>query len=212
MTVSLSSLLFGVMLLLDPREVVDAEAAAAVSEDADRAPVSAGAVSRREGRQSARIRSASSDFDREAGVILFEGDVRVEYESDYTLRADRVFAFLTASNRLGRVVALGNVVISNETRVGTCALSTYRRRKGEIEMFGARGGAKARLVETGDQPSALEGDCIRFWLDSEQVQVENAAIAAEHGGEEGLKRPAGARARPDGKNEKNEKKERGAVR
>ena len=179
MTAVLSSLLLGVMLLLDPREVIDAAAAAAVSEDADRVELGDGPVARREGRQSARIRSRSSDFDRKAGVILFEGDVLVEYESDYSLSADRVFVFLTPSNRLGRVVAVGHVTITNETRVGSCALSTYRRRKGEIEMFGEKGGAKARLVEGGDRRSELLGDCIRFWLDSEQVQVENASISAE---------------------------------
>jgi lipopolysaccharide transport protein LptA len=182
MTALLPSLLMGVMLLLDPNEVIDAEAAAAVSEDADRVELATGPVARRrESRQSARIRSRSSDFDRKAGVILFEGDVCVEYENDYTLCADRVFAFLSASNRLSRVVAIGNVSITNETRVGTCAMATYRRKKGEVEMFGEKGGAKARLAEGGDQASELQGDCIRFWLDSEQVQVENSAISAERG-------------------------------
>ena len=179
MTAVLDSLLLGVMLLLDPREVIDAEAAAAVSEDADRVELAAGPVARREGRHSARIRSRSSDFDRKAGVILFEGDVRVDYESDYTLCADRVFAFLTASNRISRVVALGNVSITNEERVGTCAMATYRQRTCEIEMFGEKGGAKARLVEDGDQESEVQGDRIRFWIDSEQVQVMNSTIAAE---------------------------------
>lgn len=178
--------LLGVMLLLDPHEVIDAEAAAAVSEDADRVPLATGAVRRREGRRSARIRSESSDFDREAGVILFEGGVVVEYEGDYTLCADRVFAFLAASNRLSRVVATGSVVISNETRVGTCALATYRKAKGEIEMFGERGGSRARLVERGERDSEVEGDRIRFWLDSEQVEVSNAALSAEHDGKKGV--------------------------
>ena len=71
----------------------------------------------------ARIRSASSDFDRKAGVVLYEGNVFVEYGRDYTLNADRVFAFLAASNRLSRIVADGHVVISNGARVGTCALA-----------------------------------------------------------------------------------------
>ena len=184
MAAFLSSLL-GVMLLLDPHEVIDAEAAAAVSEDADRMALATGAVQRRESRRSARIRSVSSDFDRKAGVILFDGNVVVEYESDYTLCADRVFAFLASSNRLARVVAAGNVVISNETRVGTCALATYRKLKGEIEMFGdGKAGTKAVLVERGDRASELAGDRIRFWLDAEQVEVSNAALATEHDGKE----------------------------
>ncbi len=137
--------------------------------------------------QMVRIRSRSSDFDRKAGVILFEGGVCIEYGNDYTLCADRVFAFLSASNRISRVVATGGVSITNELRVGTCAMATYRRKRGEIDMFGERGGAKARLVENGNRASELQGDRIRFWIDSEQVQVENSAIRAEHGGE-GMKK------------------------
>lgn len=133
----------------------------------------------------ARIRSASSDFDRKAGVVLYEGDVFVEYGRDYTLNADRVFAFLAASNRLARIVADGHVVISKGTRVGTCALATYRKAKGEIEMFGdGKAGTKAVLVERGDRASELAGDRIRFWLDAEQVEVSNAALATEHDGKE----------------------------
>ena len=170
--------LLGVMLLLDPNEDIDAEAAAAISEDADRVELPSGTV-RRQNQSSARIRSNSSVFDRNAGVVLFEGNVVIEYEENYMLCADRVFAFLTASNRLSRVVADGNIVISNETRVGTCALATYRKAKNEIEMFGKIGGAKARLAEGGERTNALEGDRIRFWLDKEQVEVTNSRISAE---------------------------------
>lgn len=133
----------------------------------------------------ARIRSASSDFDRKAGVVLYEGDVFVEYGRDYTLNADCVFAFLAASNRLSRIVADGHVVISNGARVGTCALATYRKARGEIEMFGdGKAGTKAVLVERGDRASELAGDRIRFWLDAERVEVTNAALATEHDGKE----------------------------
>lgn len=173
--------LLGVALLLDPNEAADAKASAAVAEGEDREERAGGEARRRGGSQSARIRSASSDFDRKAGVILFDGNVVVEYEGDYTLCADRVFAFLAASNRLSRVVAAGNVVISNATRVGTCALATYRKRKGEIELFGAKG-VRAHLVERGENASEVEGDRIRFWLDSEQVEVSNSRISAEHDG------------------------------
>ena len=156
-----------------PAGVAPATAAKAAASDAEVSGAKAAAV---------RIRSVTSDFDRKAGVILFEGGVRVDYGADCTLCADRAFAFLAASNRLTRVVADGSVVISNGLRVGTCALATYRKAKGEIEMFGARGGAKARLSERGDRASDVEGDRIRFWLDAEQVEVSNARISTEHEG------------------------------
>ena len=52
-------------------------------------------------------------------------------------------------------------------------------------MFGdGKAGTKAVLVERGDRASELAGDRIRFWLDAEQVEVSNAALATEHDGKE----------------------------
>jgi len=173
--------LLAVMLLTDPREMIDAEAAAAVSEDAERYDVrnQAGAA---EGGKSARIRSKTADLDREAGVVMFEGSVRVDYAEDYTMCADRLFVFLAGSNELSRVVAVGNVSITNDTRTGVCGRAVYRRLKREIEMFGEGRDACARLTDAGDKdnpPSEVEGGRIRFWLDSEQVEVEDSRIRTE---------------------------------
>ena len=176
---SVLSTLLGVMLLLDPNEVIDETAAAVVSEDADRVEIRG----EREEVKSANIRSRTSDFDRQEGVVMFEGDVVVTYSKDYTMCADRLFMFLSKSNELSRVVAIGNVTITNETRTGTCAMATYRRRKSEIEMFGDGKGVLAHLVERGDDASAVEGSRIRFWLDAEQVEVENSRLTTETKGE-----------------------------
>ena len=113
---------------------------------------------------------------------MFEGDVVVTYSKDYTMCADRLFMFLSKSNELSRVVALGHVSITNETRTGTCAMATYRRRKSEIEMFGDGKSVLARLTESGDDASEIRGECIRFWLDAEQVEVENSSIQMEKKG------------------------------
>lgn len=177
MTTALFIGLLGATLLLDPEEASSAPEAASVAVSA-----AASADAHEPTAPRIRIRSASCDFDRKAGVVLFEGDASVVYEGDYTLNADRVFAFLTPSNRLSRIVADGNVVISNGLRTGTCALATYRQAKGEVEMFGDASGRPAALVERGSQTNELEGDRIRFWLDSEQVEVSNSRITAEHGG------------------------------
>lgn len=166
-----------VMLLLDPSEVVDAEAAAAISEDADR--VHQMAADAKKSGKTAVITGQTSDFDRQAGVVMFEGGVQVVYDTDYTLCADRVFAFMSGSNQLGRVVAVGHVAITNDTRVCTAPMATYRRNRSEIELFGDRQGTLARLVENGDDRSALEGTRIRFWLDSERVEIEGSSIQVE---------------------------------
>lgn len=168
--------MMAVMLLLDPSEVIDAEAAAAVSEDADRVELQEG--DKRAKRAS--IIGRSCDFDRKNSVMMFDGNVVVEYEDDCTLCADQVFAFLAASNQLSRVVAVGHVAVTNETRTGRAAMAVYRRRSREIELFSdERGEQKARLVERGRDRSELEGRRIRFWLDSEQVEVDRSAISVE---------------------------------
>ena len=126
--------------------------------------------------QSMRIRSDSSDIDRGAGVVLLEGNVEMEHSDGYGLSADRVYLFLSASNELSRVVASGDVVLTNATRMATCPLATYRRHRREVEMFGDGKGTYARLVESGADRRELEGRRIRFWLDAEQVEVDGPRI------------------------------------
>jgi len=123
-----------------------------------------------------RVRSRSGDVDRKAGVVLLEGDVFVEHSDGYTLSADSVYLFLEAGNELGRVVASGGVVLSNGARVASCPLAVYRRRRREVEMFSDGKGAFARLVEGGGEGRELEGRRIRFWLDAEQVEVDEPRI------------------------------------
>ena len=132
-----------------------------------------------------RIRSDSADYDRASGMAVFEGHVCVTHAGEYTMNADRIYAMMTASNEVGRIVAVGGVTITNAARVGSCAMATFRRAKREIEMFGEAGGARARLADGGERPGELEGDRIRFWLDAEQVEVENSRITtSEKGGVE----------------------------
>lgn len=123
-----------------------------------------------------RVRSRSSDVDRKAGVVMLDGDVFVEHSDGYSLNADSVYLFLNGENALNRVVASGRVVLSNGARVAMCPLAVYRRRKREVEMFSDGKGAFARLVEGGGERRELEGKRIRFWLDSEQVEVDEPRI------------------------------------
>ena len=135
---------------------------------------------------SARVTSRTSDFDGKEGVVMFEGDVCVRYSDEFAMCADRLYMFLAGTNEVSRVVAVGAVSITNEDRVGTCAMATYRRQKGEIEMFGDGKENFACLSERGGGAATLEGTRIRFWLDSEQAEVENSRITAR--GLEGAKR------------------------
>ena len=169
-------LALAVMLLTEPPASLD-EAAIAAAE----AKAGAQAKASEEKPPSATIRSRSTDFDRAEGVVMFEGDVVVTYSDGSTMGADRLFMFLSKSNELSRVVALGHVVVTNAQRSGSCAMATYRRRRGEIEMFGDGQGTLARLVDDGADASVLEGERIKFWVDAEQVEVDRSRISVDQG-------------------------------
>lgn len=180
---SVPAFLLSVLFLLDPNERIDRKVAAAVSADEDRAcgaPAQAAVVEKK-----MRIVSQSGDFDRTAGVALFEGRVVVSYGNECTLVSDQLYVFLAqGTNRLDRIVAIGNVAITNEARVGTCAMARFRRQTSEINMFGDGGDVPARFVD-GAGGNAVEGSCIRFWLDTEQVEVERSTIRTEKSAKKG---------------------------
>lgn len=178
------STVLGIMLLFDPEVTVDAEAAAAISEDADRVelsqPSGESVNAPKKSRKDVHVVSETGAFDRQEGVIEFAGNVVVSYSDDCQMCSDRLYMFMVGSNEVNRVVAIGNVAITNDLRAGSCSMAVYRRKKGEIEMFGADGDA-AELTEGGRDAGVLRGSRIRFWLDSNQVEVEDSQIETEKG-------------------------------
>ena len=173
--IGFATTLFAVTLLLNPPEA----STVGVSPSSHRTVGVSSTGAGKSSVTSARITSRTSDFDRSEGVIMFEGDVCVRYSETYTMCADRLYMFLSGTNELKRVVAIGSVSITNESRVGTCAMATYRHQRGEIEMFGDGKGVLARLNERAGGVSSLEGTRIKFWLGSEQTEVENSRIVSE---------------------------------
>ena len=173
MTALLTSLLTVTLLLGPPTEAPVAPVATTVK---------TGASSAKQEVTAARITSRTSDFDMKAGVVMFEGDVCVRYSEDFVMCADKLYIFLAGTNELSRVVAVGAVSITNENRVGTCAMATYRRQRGEIEMFGEGKKSLARLSDGRGGARSLEGLRIRFWLGSEQAEVERPRITADGNG------------------------------
>ena len=127
--------------------------------------------------------SKRADYDRGQGVIMFEDGVYLDHP-EYKFASDRLFAFLQGTNELKRVVAIGNVCVTNGNNCGSCDRATYVRSKGRITMYAQNGGAPARLEDAGKgaERNRLEGDKITFWIDSEQVEVENSRITVDAGG------------------------------
>ena len=142
------------------------------------AEADAGVADAKEELKSARIRAKRTDLDREDGVVMFEDDVFVEYSTDYTMNAERLYVIFKGTNALSRIVASGGVVLTNDTRYGSCEMAVFRNLERRIEMYGKEG-APAKLVERGGDRSSVAGRKITFWIDTEQVSVDDPEITLE---------------------------------
>ena len=148
-------------------------AATSVVAETNVVAVTAGTNAVKRVKRPAKVTSASTYYDRKEGIAVFTGKVHVDDE-EYQMHADKAFLFLSGTNDLKRIVAIGNVAITNDTRVGGCAMAKFWKRSSEIEMFGDGRSLLARMTD--EQGNDLQGSRIRFWLDSEQVDVENPEI------------------------------------
>ena len=144
-------------------------------------------------RRDAIITADRTDYDRKEGVVLFDRNVYVNDEQ-YQMHTDRLFLFLDGTNDLKRLVAIGNVAITNENRRAYCARATFNRKLGRIVMYSSDE-ITAVLREEGKKGSEVKGEKITFWIDSEQVEVENPVITMPGGfgggGKDGLKKALG---------------------
>jgi hypothetical protein len=138
-----------------------------------------------------RLSSVRADYDHKEGVALFDGRVHLtgkEKERAYTFTTDRAYAFLSGTNDLRRIVALGNVTVASDKRTGACARAEYFKPLARITLYGNGPAAPARLTDETRRRSALEGSRIVFWLDSEQVEVADSRLSVDA---KGFKLPKG---------------------
>ena len=126
------------------------------------------------------VASHRCDMDRKSGIVLFEGAARVDYRPGYTLLADRVFAIFSGTNELDRIVAVGDVTVTNESRVAVCDRAVFTRRMGELEIRGWPDGRPARLTD--ESGNSVAGSRMKFWLDASQVEVFDSELTFDKGG------------------------------
>ena len=120
------------------------------------------------------ITSERTDYDRKEGIILFDRNVFVDDEQ-YQMHADRLFVFLDGTNDLKRIVAIGNVSITNEARTASCSRAVFTKAASKIVMYGDEN-SYARLEDPSQRGGVVEGKKITFWLDAEQVSVEGSSV------------------------------------
>ena len=125
----------------------------------------------------AKITSRSTYYDRKEGIGVFTGNVYVDDE-DYQMHADKVYLFMKGTNELDRIVAVGNVAMTNDTKRAYGAKVSYYRNPGLVVLYSGDGiTAEVRdAAKSGEQ--VVRGKKIRFWTNSEQVEVLEAEITA----------------------------------
>jgi len=170
----------------------------------------------------AKITSDTTVYNRKEGIASFEGHVHVDDEQ-YQMHADRVFLFFDvdkdstngvhrakgtndvhkaakgtddmrrAAGDVRRVVAIGNVAMTNDAHRAYGAKATYSKKNGLVVLYSGDGITAEVRDESKAQPQIVRGKRIRFWIDSEQVEVDEADLtgAAPSGGAASLKKALG---------------------
>jgi len=160
----------------------------------------------------AKITSDTTVYNRKEGIASFEGHVHVDDEQ-YQMHADRVYLFFDveaaatngahrakgtndmhrAAGDVRRVVAIGHVAMTNDAHRAYGAKATYSKKNGLVVLYSGDGITAEVRDESKAQPQIVRGKRIRFWIDSEQVEVDEADLsgAAPSGGAASLKKALG---------------------
>lgn len=129
-----------------------------------------------------KVTSDRSQYLRKEGIAAFDGNVCLE-DVEFQMHADEVTLFLQGTNDLKRVVAIGNVCVTNGCRWGTCAKATYNKELSRVVLFGdEKTGTLARLEDESKRKGSVSGRRITFWTDSQQVDVEGSVLTFDASG------------------------------
>lgn len=100
---------------------------------------------------------------------------------------------MNEAGELKRIVALGNVAMTNEMRRAYGAKATYSKKNGLVILYSGDGITAEVRDESKSQPQIVRGKRIRFWIGTEQVEVDEADITgpAPAGGADSIKKALG---------------------
>jgi lipopolysaccharide transport protein LptA len=131
----------------------------------------------------AKITSRSTYYDRKEGFACFNGKVYVDDER-YQLHADKAYVFMEGTNELKRIVAIGNVALTNETKRAYGAKLSYHRKPGLVILYGNDEQVAEVRDEAKEGDQIVKGAKIKFWIDAEQVEVieSDISVPAKAGG------------------------------
>ena len=172
----------------DTATAVSTNMAAAVATNGVDAATNSVAAAVKKERESkpAHISSKKVYYDRKEGYAVFTGKVFVDGE-DYQLHTHKAYVFFEGTNELKRIVATGGVAITNDTKRAYGAKASYYRKTGMVVLYGdEKAPAEVRNESNGEEEDqVVKGSTIKFWIDSEQVEVVDARISAPVSGDIG---------------------------
>jgi len=134
----------------------------------------------------AKISAATTYYDRKHGFVVFDKRVYVDDEQ-YQLHADKAYVFLGVTNDLRRLVAVGNVAMTNDTKRAYGTKASYYRQNGMVVLYGNAARPAQVRDDSREKDQVLTGSKIKFWVDSETVEVLDSVIETEALGAEGMK-------------------------
>ena len=103
-------------------------------------------------------------------------------DEQYQLHADKAYVFMQGTNDVRRIVAIGNVAMTNETKRAYGAKVSYYKDDGMVVLYSGDGITAEVRDESKEQDQVVRGKKIKFWIDSEQVEVTDADISAPTSG------------------------------
>ena len=124
-----------------------------------------------------RITAKTTYYDRKEGYAVFSGKVHVDTE-EYQLHAKKAYVFFEGTNELRRIVATGNVAITNELKRAYGTKASYYRDTGMIVLYGDSKTPAEVRDESKREDQVVKGTKIKFWTTSEQIEVVDARISA----------------------------------
>jgi len=161
-----------------PQPKVEVVAPAPAAEaPAAAASASTNAPPRRSKRRKAKVTAASTYYDHKEGIVIFSGNVHVDDE-EYQMHAKKAYLFLSETNDLKRIVAMGGVALTNATRRAYGEKASYYRDTGLVVLYSGAGGPAEVREEKDGGDNVVKGRKIKFWVGREQVEVIEAEISA----------------------------------
>ena len=129
----------------------------------------------------ARVTADRAYYDHGEGYAYFSGRVFVD-DAEHPLHAWRAYACMDGTTDLKRIVALGNVAVTNETKRAYGGKASYYRKSGMVVLEASEDAPAEVRDEAREGAQVVRGKKIKFWTKTQQVEVQDAWIPVQRSG------------------------------